>query len=61
MPYVSNAQRGYMHVHHPEIAKRWDKEYPNQGKLPQHVKGSKAVNNRAAKRRVRRKKRHASR
>ena len=27
MPYRSAAQRGYMHVHHPEIAKRWDKEY----------------------------------
>jgi hypothetical protein len=26
MPYRSKRQRGYMHVHHPEIAKRWDKE-----------------------------------
>jgi hypothetical protein len=26
MPYKSTKQRGYMHVHHPEIAKRWDKE-----------------------------------
>lgn len=26
-----------MHIHHPDIAKRWDKEYPNQGKLPKHV------------------------
>jgi hypothetical protein len=36
MPYESEAQRGYMHVHHPEIAKRWDREYPNQGPLPYH-------------------------
>ena len=27
MPYVSDKQRGYMHVHHPEIAKRWDAKY----------------------------------
>lgn len=34
MPYVSEAQRGYMHAKHPEIAERWDREYPNQGPLP---------------------------
>ncbi len=37
MPYVSQAQSGYMHVHHPDIAARWDREYPHQGKLPKHV------------------------
>jgi hypothetical protein len=26
MPYRSAKQRGYMHVHHPGIAARWDKE-----------------------------------
>lgn len=26
MPYKSDAQRGYMHANHPEIAARWDKE-----------------------------------
>jgi hypothetical protein len=26
MPYKSAKQRGYMHVHHPKIAARWDKE-----------------------------------
>lgn len=26
MPYASARQRAYMHIHHPEIAKRWDKE-----------------------------------
>lgn len=36
MPYVSKAQRGYMHVHHPRIAARWDKEYPNQKNLPKY-------------------------
>ena len=27
-----------MYTHHPDIAKRWSKEYPNQGKLPKHSK-----------------------
>lgn len=26
MPYASDAQRAYMHIHHPEIAERWDEE-----------------------------------
>jgi hypothetical protein len=26
MPYKSNDQRAYMHIHHPEIAKKWDAE-----------------------------------
>lgn len=27
MPYKSDKQRKFMHVQHPDIAKRWDKEY----------------------------------
>lgn len=38
MPFKSSAQRAYMFLHHPEIAKRWAKEFPNQKKLPKHVK-----------------------
>jgi len=41
MPYRSQAQRAYLHIHEPEVAKRWDKEYPNQKKLPKHVKPKK--------------------
>jgi len=26
-PYRSSKQRAFMHIHHPEIAKRWDKKY----------------------------------
>lgn len=33
MPYASDKQRGYMHVHHPKIAAKWDKEM-NDG--PEH-------------------------
>lgn len=36
MPFKSKAQMRYMYMHHPEIAKRWRKEHPNQdvSKLP---------------------------
>lgn len=27
MPYQSQKQAAYMHIHHPEIAKKWDKKY----------------------------------
>ena len=27
MPYKSAKQRAYLHIHHPEIAKKWDKKY----------------------------------
>ena len=27
MPYTSEKQRAYMHIHHPKIAARWDKKY----------------------------------
>lgn len=37
MPFKSEAQRRFMYANHPDIAARWSKEYPNQGKLPKHV------------------------
>jgi hypothetical protein len=40
MPYRSKKQRAYMHIHHPAIAKRWDKKY-----------GGKIVRSRKKKRR----------
>ncbi len=40
MPYKSQAQRRFLHSQHPDIAARWDKEYPNQKGLPER-KGSK--------------------
>lgn len=42
MPFKSQAQRGFLFANHPEIAKRWASEYPNQGKLPKHVMKKKA-------------------
>jgi len=48
MPYKSDAQRRFMHARHPDIAAQWDKEYPNQKGLPEHVK--KAVQRRLKKR-----------
>ena len=39
MPYKSIAQAAFMHINHPEIAKKWDRKYPEHkpGELPQHV------------------------
>lgn len=34
MPYRSAKQRAYMHIHHPEIAARWDREFG--GKIVQN-------------------------
>ena len=42
MPYRSLAQSRYLHAVHPDIAKRWDKEYPNQSNLPDKLSDSKS-------------------
>lgn len=34
----SRAQRSYLWIHHPEIARRWEKVTPKGKKLPEHVK-----------------------
>lgn len=38
MPYKSAAQRAFMHINHPGIAKKWDKEHPKnaKAKLPKY-------------------------
>ena len=37
MPYKSKAQEAYMHIHHPKIANKWDKEHNTPHNLPEHV------------------------
>ena len=37
MPFVSEAQRRFMHARHPEIARRWEAHTPKK-KLPRHVR-----------------------
>ena len=37
MPMESKAERAFLWIHHPEIAKRFEKETP-KGPLPEHVK-----------------------
>ena len=39
MPFRSQAQRGFMFAHHPDIAKRFASETPKGAKLPYHVGG----------------------
>ena len=46
MPYKSKKQRAYMHSQHPDIAKRWDKENPENAKsnkLPMYKKKHKGM------------------
>jgi len=38
MPFKSQAQRAYMFIHHPEIAKEFQAHTPIGAKLPYHVK-----------------------
>jgi hypothetical protein len=37
MPFVSEAQRKYMHAKHPEIAKEWEAHTPSGARLPEKV------------------------
>jgi hypothetical protein len=37
MPFKSEKQRRFLWSEHPDIAKRWAHEYPNQGKLPMYA------------------------
>ena len=30
MPFKSEKQRRFLHANHPEIAKRWEKDYENE-------------------------------
>jgi hypothetical protein len=37
MPMKSQAQRAYLHIHHPKVAAKFEKETPKAAKLPKHV------------------------
>jgi len=52
MPFKSKAQRAFMYAQHPEIAKRWSKEYPNQKGLPEHAAAAGAAKRQQLKRRA---------
>ena len=53
MPYRSARQRAWMHIHKPNIARRWDKKYG--GKIvPKVSKKKKAVKKRTRKTRRKR-------
>jgi hypothetical protein len=48
IPFKSEAQRGYMWLKHPSIARRWAHEYPGQHDLPEHVDDKKKKHKKAA-------------
>ena len=55
MPMQSQAQRAYLHIHHPEMAERWERETPKGKKLPRHKrKTSKRGKKKAARKSSRR-------
>lgn len=37
MPFRSEKQRAWMHIHHPTMAKKWDAHTPKGKRLPAHV------------------------
>ena len=39
MPFQSEKQRRYLHANHPEIAKRWERDYAGGGLIPSHEAG----------------------
>jgi hypothetical protein len=41
MPFVSQAQRGFMYSHHPKIAKEFEAATPKGKKLPYHKSNAK--------------------
>lgn len=41
MPMRSQAQRAYLHVHHPRIAARFERETKKGSKLPKRVRRGK--------------------
>ena len=55
MPFRSRAQRGWMWANHPEMAKRWEAETPDQKGLPAKLHPEKRV--RVVKRRKKKKSR----
>lgn len=50
MPFRSEAQRRYLWLKHPEIARRWAKKYGTPTHLPAHV----ALTREVAKKKMRR-------
>lgn len=42
MPFQSEKQRRFLWLKHPDLAKRWAHEYPNQKKLPMYAHENKA-------------------
>jgi len=41
MPFLSESQRRYLWMHHPEVAEEFARHTPKGAKLPEHVKDRK--------------------
>ncbi len=54
MPFLSKAQRRWMHINKPELAKEFEKETPNPDSLPSRIRPRTATRRRLTQRRARR-------
>lgn len=52
MPMVSQAQRAYLHIHHPSVAAEFEAHTPKGKKLPKHVRHARKRRMDAMKRRA---------
>ncbi len=53
MPFRSEAQRRLLWAKHPDVARKWAHEYPNQKHLPYHKSDVNNSHNRQRKKAVR--------
>lgn len=52
MPFKSKAQRRYMHSQHPDIASRWEHEYPTPARLPARKASKRSASKRSSQRKM---------
>ena len=43
MPFKSQAQRKYLHLKEPEMAKKWEQKYPVTKPLPKKLKSKRST------------------
>lgn len=48
-PIVSQAQRRFLHMKHPSIARKFEKETPKGAKLPKHKMAKRAIDKELSK------------
>jgi len=60
-PFKSEAQRRFLHMKHPKLAKKWEHRYHRKGKLPYHKKKKRKKGGRRKRRRKSKRRRRVAR